>query len=301
MPLNSPLFSIVIPTYNHAHYIRKCLDSLIAQSYSNWEAIIINNFSSDNTIDIVESFNDSRIRLINFSNNGIIAASRNIGIKYSQGEWICFLDSDDWWYPEKLYKCLPYLNEFDLIYHDMTIFKNNMLLPNQIKGRDFNSKNVLLDLLVNRNCIANSSVVVKKELINKAGNLSEDKSLIAIEDYDLWIRISQITNLFHHIPASLGVYSVGSDNITSDYLKRNKRELYIFKKYKSLIPQQSLSLAKTKLNVFLSVNYAMANDFRYIKSLFQVLLYGSLKMKLWASFNLFFGLIFIKIFYRPVN
>lgn len=100
------LVTVVIPTYNHAEFLKRALDSVVAQTYKDWEAIVVNNFSTDNTIVIVESFNDERIRLINFRNNGIIAASRNRGIEAARGKYVAFLDSDDIWYPEKLQVCL---------------------------------------------------------------------------------------------------------------------------------------------------------------------------------------------------
>ena len=118
---NKPLFSIVIPTYNHAHFLRKCLDSVISQTFTNWEAIVVNNFSEDNTIEVVESYRDPRIRLFNNANNGIIAVSRNKGITEAQGEWICFLDSDDAWYPDKLMICKDYLNDYDFICHKLMV------------------------------------------------------------------------------------------------------------------------------------------------------------------------------------
>lgn len=90
-----PFFSIVIPTYNHGHFIKQCLESVLNQTYTHWEIIVVNNYSEDNTVEVVESLSDKRIRLINFSNAGIIAASRNKGIELANGDWICFLDSDD--------------------------------------------------------------------------------------------------------------------------------------------------------------------------------------------------------------
>ena len=77
----TPLVSIVIPTYNHADMLRRAVQSVVSQSYTNWNAVVVNNFSTDNTIDIVNEFNDSRISLVNFRNEGVIASSRNKGIE----------------------------------------------------------------------------------------------------------------------------------------------------------------------------------------------------------------------------
>lgn len=239
----SPQFSIVIPTFNHGHLIRKCLDSLLDQTFTNWEAIIVNNFSSDNTIQVIESYNDPRFKLINFSNKGIIAASRNVGIKNANAEWICFLDSDDWWYPEKLLNCCKYLKDYDLIYHNLDKYstESNEILE-LVKGAG--SKNNYYDLLYFGNRIPNSSVVVKKELIIKVGGLLEDIKTVAIEDYILWVNISKISNKFLFLNSSLGGYLI-HNNISIDLNKMIAKEIYFIKKY----------IAQTNQNSILTIRY----------------------------------------------
>lgn len=85
-----PYVSVVIPTYNHAKLLKKALDSVLAQTFQDWEAIVINNFSTDNTIEVVDSFADRRIKIFNFSNSGVIAASRNHGLREATGDFIAF-------------------------------------------------------------------------------------------------------------------------------------------------------------------------------------------------------------------
>jgi glycosyltransferase involved in cell wall biosynthesis len=91
----SPLVSVVIPTYNHARYLGRALQSVLDQTYKNWEAIVIDNHSTDNTAELIASFADQRITYLKIHNNGVIAASRNAGIRAAKGEWLAFLDSDD--------------------------------------------------------------------------------------------------------------------------------------------------------------------------------------------------------------
>jgi glycosyltransferase involved in cell wall biosynthesis len=213
--ISKPLFSIIIPTYNHAHLIKKCLDSVISQTFKNWEAIIVNNFSEDNTIKIVESYNDPRIRLINNANNGVIAVSRNKGITEAQGEWICFLDSDDWWKPNKLVICLKYTGQYEFLYHDNEIYYSNKPTKKRnLCGRSLNLKNPYLDMLLNGNPCINSSVVVKRSVINAVGLIDEDKRLIAVEDFDYWLRIARYTKRFKYIHELLGYYYIGESNIS---------------------------------------------------------------------------------------
>ena len=87
--------------------------------FKTGEAIVVNNYSEDNTIDVVEGFRDERLRLVNFSNKGVIAASRNEGIGRAGGDFIAFLDSDDWWYPRKLEIVNKYAGKADVIYHNL--------------------------------------------------------------------------------------------------------------------------------------------------------------------------------------
>lgn len=230
---SNPLFSIIIPTYNHAHLIGRCLKSIIAQIYSNWEAIVVNNFSEDNTIEVVESFNDSRIRLINNANNGIIAVSRNKGIIESKGEWICFLDSDDWWESNKLEASLPFLEKYDFIYTDFKIVSGSSKYKNRVCKTRMLQCDVAKDLIVHGNAICNSSVLVRKKVVDNVGLLSEDKNLIAVEDFDYWIRVAQNTNKFCHIPQPLTYYWIGGNISIS--AKQIERETFVYNKYRDLL------------------------------------------------------------------
>ena len=88
---------VVIPTYNQAEYLREALLSVIAQDYSEWHATVVNNNSTDHTREVVRDLGESRIEIVDFSNNGVIAASRNLAIRRTAAEFVAFLDSDDWW------------------------------------------------------------------------------------------------------------------------------------------------------------------------------------------------------------
>ena len=254
-----PLFSIIIPTYNHAHLIGKCLQSLIDQTYQNWEAIIVNNYSDDNTVDVVESFSDSRLKLISFHNKGVIAAARNEGIRKTRGDWIAFLDSDDWWYPTKLSQVLPWLKENDVIYHNLDVHTPRGKGWRTIKGRNFLSP-VFEDLLTKGNQMPNSSVVVRKSLVEEVGGLSEDPNLFAIEDYDLWLRVSKISEKFHYLNQSLGAYWVGGSN----YSKANRKSIERIKCLYSLhmpdLPEKLYDSANALLNYIVTRERMICGD-----------------------------------------
>lgn len=235
--------SIIIPTFNHAHLISRSLQSLIDQTYKDWEAIVVNNFSKDNTVEVVESFGDSRIKLINFNNNGIIAAGRNKGISTASGEYIAFLDSDDWWYKDKLEMSLKYLENNDIVYHDLDFCNSSGLTGKVNKGRKL-ERPVFDDLILHGNEIINSSVVVRRELVEKVGGLNENPLLFGIEDCDLWIRISQHTEKFHYISNSLGAYWVDENNNSrpsKDYIKRFH---FLYSQYLSSVTESKRKAAQ---------------------------------------------------------
>ena len=216
MNKSPPLISIVIPTYNHAKYLDKALNSIIEQTYKNWEIIVVDNFSSDSTEEVVLKYKDSKIKYIKVKNDGVIAKSRNTGISNAKGDWIAFLDSDDWWSPKKLETIFPYLNQSnDFIYHNLQIInKDNVKTKKKtLKSRSLRQP-ITLDLILNGNPICNSSVVVRKKFLEKIGGLNESKEMIAAEDYNAWIKISCLTDKFLYVSKSLGYYLVHEKGIS---------------------------------------------------------------------------------------
>jgi glycosyltransferase involved in cell wall biosynthesis len=213
----NPFVSIVIPTYNHAHFLKRALNSIQEQTYTNWEVIVVDNHSIDNTQEIIDSFTNLRIKYYKIHNNGVIAASRNKGLKESNGEWVAFLDSDDWWSPDKLEICINKITEkIDFIYHDLKIVGQKFSIINTLrsnKTRQVN-KNPFLDMLINGNLISNSSAFVRKKLIDDVGGLNEDAEMIGSEDFNLWLKIAFNTNKFLYIPKFLGYYSFHVNGIS---------------------------------------------------------------------------------------
>jgi glycosyltransferase involved in cell wall biosynthesis len=235
MKRNNPLVSIIIPTYNHAKFLDKCLLSIKKQTYQNWETIIVNNYSTDNTAEIVSRYEDPRFRLINFKNSGIIAASRNKGIRNSTGEFIAFLDSDDWWYPKKLEYSIRSINQQDFTYHDLDIYTaNGKRFLKKVGCRQI-KKPIFANLLKKGIGPTNSSVVVRKKIIDQVGGLSEDPKLVAAEDYDLWLEISKVTEKFRYIPKTLGAYWFGGGNTSEVSEKQIARIKALYQKHMPLL------------------------------------------------------------------
>lgn len=213
----APLVTVVIPTYNHSCYLGRALQSVLDQTYTNWEAIVIDNHSTDNTDEVMASFADHRITYLKIHNNGVIAASRNAGIRSAKGEWIAFLDSDDWWELTKLKRSVDAIElGADLVYHDLFIVRSCDQL--EFKERIVSSKPIFPlygALLCEGMSVPNSSVVVRKELLNRIGGISEKRELISVEDYDTWVRIARLSEKFVRLSVCLGYYWMGGGNISS--------------------------------------------------------------------------------------
>lgn len=255
MSLNNPEVSIVIPTYNYAHFLKKCLESLIAQTFTNWEALVINNFSSDDTGAVVENFSDKRIHLVNFRNNGIIAASRNKGIELSESKRIAFLDSDDTWYPEKLRRCLEEFNsEADLVCHGMRYMVNGRHWKDE--GYKFPVSSDFYRLLYRNPHIFTSSTIVKKECLLKAGGFNENPDIITAEDYDLWLRLSKNNSRFCFVKDILGEYNCHSDSFSRKASGHIKACLNVINKYSlntKFAPWHNFKIKQAKALLFYGV------------------------------------------------
>ena len=211
-----PLVSVVIPSFNHGRFLREALESVVNQTYSNWEIIVIDNHSNDETDEVIKDFMSPRLHIIKFHNGGSIAASRNLGIKESKGAWVAFLDSDDVWDKNKIEVCSRYFNNgVDLIYHDMNIVyeepTQNQL--DRIRSRQVKAP-VLQDLLLKGNTIATSSVIVRTSILNKVGAMNESLALAGTSDINAWLKIARVTESFIHVPFVLGLYRRHGQNIS---------------------------------------------------------------------------------------
>lgn len=216
--IRDPIISVVVPTYNRAKDLSRCLDSLIAQDFQDFEVLICDDGSTDNTATVVQEYLPYLDITYSYGENfGGPARPRNRGLMIARAPYVAFLDSDDWWAPEKLSASLACLNKgADFVYHDLYSVKNNgqKIFVKKARSRVLRAP-AHLDLLTLGNGIMNSSVVLRKSLLLGVGGFSEDLDLIAGEDYDAWLRISKITEKFVRIESTLGFYWAGGGNISN--------------------------------------------------------------------------------------
>ena len=184
--LNS-LVSVIIPTLNRADLLKRALRSVIYQTFSPNEIIVVDNGSTDNTRDMIkESFQN--IKYYFLPNKGVSKA-RNVGIKNANCEWISFLDSDDEWHPTKLEKQINFIknNSKCKFLHSNEIWYRNGIHLNQLKKHKKEGGNIFKNCL-KLCCISPSSVITKKNVFENYGLF--DESFQVCEDYEMWLRIS---------------------------------------------------------------------------------------------------------------
>ena len=207
MNSNNPLISVVIPTYNCSQFIISAIHSVLDQSYENYEIIIVDDGSTDNTKEVLKPYIEEKKIQYVFQNNLGPSAARNKGIKLSKGEYIAFLDADDLWIPGKLEKQVNFLDNnknLGLVFSDTSIFdeggvisdsflrlkKNLWKIPTSSdskNGRVF-LRNIFEDL-IEENFIPTKTVLIRKKCIDELGYF--DETLFSVEDRDMWLRIAQ--------------------------------------------------------------------------------------------------------------
>jgi len=216
---------IVIPTYNQADFLREALGSVIAQDYPNWHAIIVNNLSTDHTHDVVREFADSRIEIVDFANQGVIAASRNLAIRNLTATYLAFLDSDDWWQPQKLSRCVERLERgADLVCH-----AEEWKAPkfSRVVTYGPQARTEYRQLLLGGNCLSTSAIVGRTEMFKAVDCFSERHDFITAEDYDLWLRLAQRGYRIALIDDVLGTFRIHSTSASSSIARNSAAEMAV--------------------------------------------------------------------------
>jgi len=236
----NPLVSVVIPTYNHAHLLKDALHSVICQTYTNIEIIVIDNNSIDDTDEVILSFLDPRIIFKKINNNGIIAASRNMGILTAKGDYIAFLDSDDIWHNNKIEKCMEKLSlGYDLVCHAETwLYEEDQKTRKVIYGPE--SHELFNRLLFEGNCLSTSAVMVNRKILEDVSLFSEDEKFVTAEDYHLWLKLAKYNVRVGFLDQALGECRIHDSNNSKDSIKNMMAIKAVFKDYYAKLIKPSL-------------------------------------------------------------
>ena len=201
-----PEVSVVIPNYNYAQHLIHAVDSVLRQSMRNLELIVVDNFSTDGSDAVVQQRRDSRVSFHNYSNNGVIAGSRNFGLNLARGEFVAFLDSDDLWHSTKLAKQLRLMSDDTFAsFHDLRAIAGG--IPRKIRGFSLGGQ-PLQQMLIGGNPIPLSSVMCRRAALQDLGGFPEKEELVGVEDFALWLKAAENGLKFRYLPKPLGSYRV---------------------------------------------------------------------------------------------
>ena len=219
-------FSVVLTTYMLSKYIREAIESVLGQTFKDYELIVIDDGSTDNTEEEITKIKDKRLIYIRQNHSGLPAKVRNKGIEIATGRLIAFFDGDDIWHPDKLKRCIEAFNRnptIDILCHDLNLLRAS---DRKILRRTFlgpYQKDIYRQLLFKSNALGTSSTVMKRSIFSEDKySFSEDQRLFSVEEYDLWLRLAKPKRYhFFYLPEVLGVHRVYKESISLANIERN--------------------------------------------------------------------------------
>ena len=229
--MKNDLVSIITANYNCEKFIEETIESVLAQTYKNWEMIIVDDVSTDNSVNIIKKYlkQDNRIKLIQLNKNSGAAVARNKAIEVAKGRYIAFLDSDDLWKPTKLEKQLVFMqkNNYDFTYTDY-----NLINEDSIKyGKTFKAKkeSSYYDLL--KTCSIGCLTVIYDT--KNLGKITMPL-ILRRQDYGLWLKILKKIDKAYCLDESLAVYRTRQNSISSNKLKASQYQWKIYREIEKL-------------------------------------------------------------------
>jgi glycosyltransferase involved in cell wall biosynthesis len=207
-----PLVTVIIPVYNGEKTLRETLCSVFSQTFQDYELIVVNDGSTDQTLNILQSFSDSRLRIITTPNQGL-AATRNMGIRHAQGEYLSFIDADDLWTPDKLESQLAALlkdNAGAGVAYSWTcpLIEHKTCSPRSV----YFSGHVYNHLILENFIASGSNILVRKALVEEVGGF--DETLCCCEDWEFYLRLAAVTS-FAVVPKGQILYRITSTSMSS--------------------------------------------------------------------------------------
>lgn len=259
------MFSVVIPTYNRADLLSECLKSLCDQSFKAFEVLVCDDGSTDNTVEVLKSFQGLlEVRHVVQENSGGPAAPRNLGIAHAKHDWICFLDSDDLWSPKKLevLKSVIERSQCKIFCHPFAVIDANGMVGRVIgKYRRSFGYNDFETLLYNGGGVVNSSICGHKALLTDDCLFNENPKYHGIEDFIFLLNLTNKGFEIFTIPIVLGFYRVHGGNISAS----TPGQLVKWKHFFETVPFQQVNMGRVNaLMDYLSVrnNSSLSNSQR---------------------------------------
>lgn len=269
-----PTVSVIISTYNRASLLTRALQSVLNQTYRDFEVIIVDDCSTDNTETVIKEYKDSRILYIHLNqNSGSSAKPRNVGLSKATGKYVALLDSDDEWLPEKLEKQVAKFNDVSeavgIIYCGATVIHQGYITIQHpiLKGS-------LWPLMLGECYVGISSTLIRKDCFNKIGEFDENSMC---PHYDMWIRLAKHYQ-FDYIPDTLAIYHYTHERFSDDKLKAIQAKELRLKKYQKDYEKHPAELHRAQLSLALA--YGQPGAINRHESLKYILLALQQKLKL---------------------
>lgn len=215
--------SVIIPVYNSSKYLFQCIDSVINQDYNNLEIIIIDDSSSDDSLSIINSFKDKRIKIVKLKKNRGVSYARNKGIDLATGDYICFIDSDDYWYKDKVSKQVKFMkdNDYKFTYGSYLYMKNNHTHVAKVP------KKITYKEALGNTTIFTSTVMFDMNYFKKKHIYMPD--IILGQDTACWWKILKGGVTAYGMSDILSVYRISEYSLSSNKLRALKRTWNLYK------------------------------------------------------------------------
>lgn len=282
--------TVVIPTHNRSVDLERALNSLVAQSDSDFDVIVCDDGSTEDIAAVTCKYEQLlRLRLFHIEKSGGPARARNLGVERAQTTWVSFLDSDDWWYPERIKVIKAALTiDDDIVYHQLKVEradKSMALKPahGSLLGAPFRVADPVMHMIRFGNPLATSATIVRRELLIRIGGFNTTHDLI--DDFDAWLRLANMRVRFRLIPRALGAYSVGGEQLSKVSTRQYQRYKNLFYYQLTVLPDHYRDHALSNFNYLLG-SYALqlgqpgARDhFHKISITKEPLLWGKAKLK----------------------
>ena len=206
--------SVIMPAHDAAAFVGEAIDSVLAQTFSDWELLVVDDGSTDGTAEVVAAYDDPRLRLLAIEHTGLPAVARNRGLAASESRYVAFLDADDLWRPQKLARQVAVADsrpEVGLVHTNFERLRDGVLEPIVPVAGLTESGPQFVRLAVG-NYIANSSVLIRRDILTRHGAFDEDPRLRGTEDFELWLRLAPHTT-FAYVDEPLLVYRLHTSNL----------------------------------------------------------------------------------------
>lgn len=255
--------TVVIPVFNRSRELVRALQSLVAQSDSEFDVIVCDDGSTESIESVVREFySQLRLRLLRIENSGGPARPRNVATQAATTRWISYLDSDDWWFPNRIAIVKGMLDDsVDIVYHPLVVHRADRGSKAKPRhgaqvGEALRMADPLWHMVKFGNPLPTSGTTIRRSSLIEIGGFDERPNLVSVEDFDAWLRLVAKGARVRHIPEVLGIYWVGMDQISVFNARQFDCQRALFDRQLNSLPTQYRAQAKSNFSYLLG-SYAL--------------------------------------------